>query len=184
MYLTITWRPWFPNHFCIIIIFFLVISISYENYYFHKCVFINYHQRHRSRTCPSYRAGHTALSGSRRAPGTPQAVPWSSSHNKRHTCQKQRDIATSFALHRQNRRVWISRESSFTWISRAIFTWISHEFHVKFVSCEFHVKLSREFYVKLVSREIHVKYFTWIAGESSFTWNSREIHTRRFCLCI
>ena len=79
-------------------------------------------------------------------------------------------------IHRQNRRVWISRETSFTGIS--------HEFHVKFVSSEFHVKLSREFHVKLVSREIHVKYFTWIAGESSFTWNSREIYTyisREFC---
>ena len=80
--------------------------------------------------------------------------------------------------------VWISRETSFTWNSREIFTWNSCEIHVKFASCEFHVKLSREFHVKLVSREIHVKYFTWIAGESSFTWNSREICTyisREFC---
>ena len=55
---------------------------------------------------------------------------------------------------------------------------------MKFVPWEFHVKLSREWHVKLVSREIHLKYLTWIAGETSFTWNSRESSTfisREFC---
>lgn len=89
--------------FLIILYYYYFFPISFENFYFHKSVSIDYHQRHRSRTCPSYRAGHTALSGSRRAPGTPQAVPWSSSHNKRHTCQKQRDIATYFALFKKAR---------------------------------------------------------------------------------
>ena len=61
-----------------------------------------------------------------------------------------------FSLHRQNRRVWISRETSFTWNSREIFTWIS-----------------REICFMWISREI----VTWISRETRFTWNSCEKFT-------
>ena len=61
-------------------------------------------------------------------------------------------------IHRQSRHVWISRETSFTWVS--------HEFHVKFYftwySCEiFHVNCRWiEFHMKF-TWNMHL-YFTWI----------------------
>ena len=47
----------------------------------------------------------------------------------------------------------------------------------KIAACEFHVKLDR---FTWISRDI----FTWISHEICFMWISREIHMRRFCLCI